>query len=283
MKFIKNLFGSNDDAKNEMIEFADSVVIDVIRVDGAIECYWLLSGLSRDELRMKFKNADAMTLFVDVIEKRIKKKDYLELETVNFDTVTGKTQALGFITRAIVDDANNVIFNWKKDVTYSAEDYINGNYGKAVVELMSPLAKHFLGLTGWEHVELDLQELVWLATVVAHINLTDEQAKNKLTDTQISAICTGIAMRYAQIEYGKQFTNELLQLLLSRYNVRYKEYKELWTRALETKEIGAFSTHAFEQVQDGDVTSLGYVEHYTTFAALVNELCQQLNNVDVLS
>lgn len=283
MSFFKKLFSDNNaNTKQEMLALAGAVVIDVVRVDGVIECFWLITGLNKDELRSKFKDAEAIKVFVDAIESRLKNKDYIEDEVVNFENLTGKKKALGFITRAVVDDDNNVIFNWKKDITYSAEEYINGNYGKAVVELMSPLAKHFLGLSNWEHVELYLQELVWLATFIAHINLKNEQAKNNLTDVQIEAICTGIAMRYAQIEWGKHFSNDVLQMLLSKYNVRYKEYKELWVKVATTSELGAFALHAFEMVQDGEKTKDGYLEHYTTFGLLISELCDTLDGVDVV-
>lgn len=282
MSIFRKLFGKSDDNLSKvMLELADATAIDVVKVDGVIECFWLITGLNKDELRAKFKNTDAVQVYVNAIEARLKKKDYIDDDAVNFEAISGKSKQLGFVTRAVVDNENNVIFNWKKDITYTAEDYINGNYGKAVVELMSPLAKHFLGLSNWENVELDLQELVWLATFIAHINLKDEQVKNKLTDTQIDAVCTGIAMRYAQIEYGKQFSNEILQLLLSKYNTRYKEYKTLWADVVVAKRLDAFALHAFEKVQDGEVTSNGYAEHYATFAILIDELGRVLNAADV--
>jgi len=101
---------------DEVKILANESVIELIRVNGKIECFWIVNGLTKEELEDKLTNKDAFKAFLDVIEKRIKYKDYSEDDSIEFRVTENnkEVEELSFATRAIVDNLNNVIFHWKR-------------------------------------------------------------------------------------------------------------------------------------------------------------------------
>jgi hypothetical protein len=124
------------------------------------------------------------------------------------------------------------------------------------------ITSHFAELPGWHESRIDPHEVVYLAGFFAFIALVSSpRAPLGLAEAATGARAT-VARRLMLRGTRAESLNDRLKWFKARLNT----YSALWVGVLkDTNTFGAFGTLAFENVQSGDKTRQGYVEHLNAF------------------
>ena len=140
--------------------------------------------------------------------------------------------------------------------------YVRGGFGDEMDSACLSVTSHFLALPGWTESRIDPHEVVYLAGFFAFIALASSpSAPLGLTEAAIGAKAT-VARRLMM----RGTKAETLTASIKSYKARLNKYSALWVGVLKGKNsFGAFASLAFENVQAGDKTRQGYVEHLNTF------------------
>lgn len=140
--------------------------------------------------------------------------------------------------------------------------YVRGGFGEEMDLACLSITSHFTALPGWNERRVDPHEVVYLAGFFAFIALVSSpRAPLGLAEAATGARAT-VARRLMLRGTRAESLNERLSLFKARLN----KYSALWVGVLkETNSFGAFGSLAFENVQAGDKTRQGYVEHLNAF------------------
>jgi hypothetical protein len=146
--------------------------------------------------------------------------------------------------------------------------YVRGGFGEEMDSACLAVTSHFLALPGWDESRLDPHEVVYLAGFLAFIALVSSPA----APLGLAEAATGAKATVARRLMLRGARAEQLNERLKWFKVRLNKYSALWVGVLKgTNSFGAFAESAFEQVQAGDRTRQGYVEHLNAFP----EFCER--------
>lgn len=140
--------------------------------------------------------------------------------------------------------------------------YVRGGFGEEMDLACLSITSHFTALPGWNESRVDPHEVVYLAGFFAFIALVSSPR----APLGLAEAATGARATVARRLMLRGTRAESLNEHLSWFKARLNKYSALWVGVLkETNSFGAFGSLAFENVQAGDKTRQGYVEHLNEF------------------
>jgi hypothetical protein len=140
--------------------------------------------------------------------------------------------------------------------------YVRGGFGEEMDFACLSIASHFVDLPGWQESQIDPHEIVYLAGFFAFIALVSSPS----APLGLAEAATGARATVARRLMVRGTKAEMLTERLKWFQARLNKYSALWVGVLKsTNSFGAFASLAFENVQAGDKTRQGYVEHLNTF------------------
>ena len=140
--------------------------------------------------------------------------------------------------------------------------YVRGGFGEEMDLACLYITSHFAALPGWQESQLDPHEVVYLAGFFAFIALMSSPS----APLGPSEAATGARATVARRLMLRGARAESLSERLKCFKARLNKYSALWVGVLkDTNTFGAFGTLAFENVQAGERTRQGYVEHLNAF------------------
>jgi division protein CdvB (Snf7/Vps24/ESCRT-III family) len=140
--------------------------------------------------------------------------------------------------------------------------YVRGGFGEEMDLACLSITSHFTALPGWNESRVDPHEVDYLAGFFAFIALVSSPS----APLGLAEAATGARATVARRLMLRGTRAESLNDRLKWFKARLGKYSALWVGVLkDTNTFGAFGTLAFENVQAGDRTRQGYVEHLNAF------------------
>jgi hypothetical protein len=140
--------------------------------------------------------------------------------------------------------------------------YVRGGFGEEMDLACLSIASHFAALPGWQESQIDPHEVAYLAGFFAFIALVSSPS----APLGLAEAATGARATVARRLMLRGTRAELMNDRLRWFKARLNKYSTLWVGVLKgTNSFGAFAELAFENVQAGDKTRRGYVEHLNAF------------------
>lgn len=140
--------------------------------------------------------------------------------------------------------------------------YVRGGFGEEMDLACLAITSHFAALPGWQESQIDPHEVVYLAGFFAFIALVSSPS----APLGLAEAATGARATVARRLMLRGTRAESLKENLKWFKARLNKYSALWVGVLkDTNSFGAFAELAFENVQAGDKTRRGYVEHLNAF------------------
>jgi len=124
------------------------------------------------------------------------------------------------------------------------------------------VTSYFAGLPGWQESQIDQHEIVYLSGFFAFIALVSSPT-SRLAPAEAA---TGARATVARRLMVRGTRAEQLTERIRAFQARLSEYSALWVGVLKSaNSFGAFSLRVFENVQAGEKSREGYLEHLETF------------------
>jgi hypothetical protein len=140
--------------------------------------------------------------------------------------------------------------------------YVRGGFGEEMDLACLSITSHFAALPGWQESQIDPHEVVYLAGFFAFIALVSSPS----APLGLAEAATGARATVARRLMLRGTRAESLNEHIKWFKARLNKYSALWVGMLkDTNTFGAFGTLVFENVQAGDKTRQGYVEHLNAF------------------
>lgn len=140
--------------------------------------------------------------------------------------------------------------------------YVRGGFGEEMDLACLSVTSHFVALPGWQESRVDPDEIVYLSGFFAFIALLSSPS----APLGLAEAATGARATVARRLMVRGTRAELLTERVKWFQARLNKYSALWVGVLKSKNsFGAFASLAFENVQAGDRTRQGYVEHLNEF------------------
>src|SRR5512141_124181 len=140
--------------------------------------------------------------------------------------------------------------------------YVRGGFGEEMDFACHSVASYFVALPGWKESQINPHEIVYLTGFFAFIALASSPSA-RLAPAEAS---TGARATVARSLMVRGVKAELLTQRIRSFQGRLNEYSALWVGVLKSQNtFGAFALRAFENVQAGERTQRGYLEHLNTF------------------
>lgn len=140
--------------------------------------------------------------------------------------------------------------------------YVRGGFGEEMDFACFSVTSYFAALPGWRESQIDQQEVVYLAGFFAFVALVSSPSAS-LSPAEAA---TGARATVARRLMVRGTRAELLGERIKAFQGRLSEYSSLWVGVLKSaNSFGAFSLRVFENVQAGDRSREGYLEHLETF------------------
>ena len=140
--------------------------------------------------------------------------------------------------------------------------YVRGGFGEEMDLACLSITSHFAALPGWQESQIDPHEVAYLAGFFAFIALVSSPT----APLGLAEAATGARATVARRLMLRGTRAELMNERLKWFKARLNKYSTLWVGVLKgTNSFGAFAELAFENVQAGDKTRRGYVEHLNAF------------------
>jgi len=140
--------------------------------------------------------------------------------------------------------------------------YVRGGFGEEMDLACLSITSHFAALPGWQESQIDPHEVVYLAGFFAFIALVSSPS----APLGLAEAATGARATVARRLMLRGTRAESLNEHIKWFKARLNKYSALWVGVLkDTNTFGAFGSLAFENVQAGDKTRQGYVEHLNAF------------------
>lgn len=140
--------------------------------------------------------------------------------------------------------------------------YVRGGFGEEMDFACFSINSYFAALPGWQEAQIDQHEVVYLAGFYAFVALVSSPTAS-LSPAEAA---TGARATVARRLMVRGTRSELLTERIRSFQMRLGEYSALWVGVLKSaNSFGAFSLRVFENVQPGDKSRQGYLEHLETF------------------
>ena len=140
--------------------------------------------------------------------------------------------------------------------------YVRGGFGDEMDFACFAVTSYFAALPGWQESQVDPHEVAYLSGFFAFIALVSSPSA-RLGPAEAA---TGARATVARRLMVRGTRAELLTERIRSFQTRLGEYSALWVGVLKSaNSFGAFSLRAFENVQAGDKSRQGYLEHLDTF------------------
>jgi hypothetical protein len=140
--------------------------------------------------------------------------------------------------------------------------YVRGGFGGEMDRACDLVAGHFLALPEWPQDRTNPHEIVYLTGFLAFIALASSPSVRLGAAEAATGARASVARRL--MTHGTKA--EALTAQIKSFHARLNEYSTLWVGTLKgVNSFGAFSLRAFENVQVGDTTRQGYLEHLNAF------------------
>ena len=140
--------------------------------------------------------------------------------------------------------------------------YVRGGFGEEMDFACFSITSYFAGLPGWQEGGIDPHEVVYLAGFFAFVALVSSPNAS-LAPAEAATGARATVARRLMVRGTKA---ELLTARIRSFQVRLGEYSALWVGVLKSaNSFGAFSLRVFENIQAGDKSRDGYLEHLDTF------------------
>lgn len=140
--------------------------------------------------------------------------------------------------------------------------YVRGGFGEEMDFACFSLSSYFAALPGWEETQIDQQEVVYLAGFFAFVALVSSPSAS-LAPAEAATGARATVARRLMVRGTKA---ESLTERIRSFQSRLSEYSTLWVGVLKgANSFGAFSLRVFENVQTGEKSRKGYLEHLETF------------------
>lgn len=140
--------------------------------------------------------------------------------------------------------------------------YVRGGFGGEMDRAVDLVTAHFLALPGWQKSRIDPQEIVYVAGFFAFVALASSPG-GRLSSAEAA---TGARATVARTLMSQGTKAEALTQRIKAFHARLNEYSALWVGILNgANSFGAFSSRVFGNVQAGDTSRQGYVEHLNAF------------------
>ena len=140
--------------------------------------------------------------------------------------------------------------------------YVRGGYGEEMDLACLAITSYFVALPGWQESQIDQHEIVCLAGFFAFIALTSSPS----APLGLAEAATGAKATVARRLMMRGTKAESLTDRINSFKRRLNKYSKLWVGMLKGENsFGAFSSLVFRNVQAGEETRQGYVEHLNTF------------------
>lgn len=153
--------------------------------------------------------------------------------------------------------------------------YVRGGFGDEMDYAYLAVTGYFLGLPGWRARPLDPDEVVYLTGFFAFIAL----ASSPTVRMGPSEASTGARASVARRLMLLGTRTEVLTERIRTFQIRLNEYSALWLGVIKGENsFGAFAERAFQRVQKGDQTRLGYPEHLDAFADFCDRRIKALHS-----
>jgi hypothetical protein len=140
--------------------------------------------------------------------------------------------------------------------------YVRGGFGEEMDFACFSINSYFGALPGWQEIQIDQHEVVYLAGFFSFVALVSSPTAS-LSPAEAA---TGARATVARRLMVRGTRSELLTERIRSFQMRLGEYSALWVGVLKSaNSFGAFSLRVFENVQTGDKSRGGYLEHLETF------------------
>lgn len=146
--------------------------------------------------------------------------------------------------------------------------YVRGGFGEEMDFACFAINSYFAGLPGWHRSRIDPLEVVYLGGFFAFIALASSPTA-KLSPAEAA---TGARATVARSLMVRGTSSADVTARIRTFQKRLNEYSALWVGVIKGENtFGAFALRALENVQLGDRTREGMLEHLETFA----EFCER--------
>ncbi|MGZ9032244.1 MAG: hypothetical protein ACXW2G_12780, partial [Burkholderiaceae bacterium] len=143
-----------------------------------------------------------------------------------------------------------------------AHAYVRGGFGEEMDFACFSITSYLAALPGWHESQIDQQEVVYLAGFFAFVALVSSPSAS-LSPAEAATGARATVARRLMVRGNRP---ELLTERIRAFQKRLGEYSALWVGVLKSaNSFGAFSLRVFENVQSGDKSRQGYLEHLDTF------------------
>src|SRR5512140_108518 len=140
--------------------------------------------------------------------------------------------------------------------------YVRGGFGGEMDRANDLVTWHFLALPGWHKGRIDPQEAVYLSGFFVFIALASSPSA-RLGPAEAA---TGARASVARSLMTRGTNTATLTERIKSFHARLNEYSALWIGVLKgANSFGAFSSRVFENMQVGEISRQGYIEHLNTF------------------
>ena len=146
--------------------------------------------------------------------------------------------------------------------------YVRGGFGGEMDRAYDLAIGHFLALPEWPRSRINPHETVYLTGFLAFIALASSPSARLGT----AEATTGARASVARLLMTHGTKAEALTARIKSFHGRLSEYSTLWVGILKgANSFGAFSSRVFENVQVGETSRQGYIEHLNAFP----EFCER--------
>jgi hypothetical protein len=164
-------------------------------------------------------------------------------------------------------------FSKKLDPT----ELVNGEFGKTAAGTIQDLVQHFSSLPGWEAVEYDIHELVWMVGFLSHAALERNKDKVKIEPKNMNAVGTGVAVKVCQGIAEGGFDNDMLQWCLKSYAKRASDYSYALNKIEFAKDPKKLAKMFFENAQSNEIKNFSGLDvHYANFERAIERMISKL-------
>jgi hypothetical protein len=141
--------------------------------------------------------------------------------------------------------------------------FVRGGFGDEMDFAYFSVTGYFLGLPGWERRPIDQYEVIYLTGFFAFVAL----ASSPNVRLAPAEAATGARASVARSLMRQGTRSEALAPHIKAFQDRLNEYSALWVGVIKGQNsFGAFASRVFENVQAGDRTRQGYVDHLNMFS-----------------
>jgi hypothetical protein len=154
-------------------------------------------------------------------------------------------------------------------------ELVNGEFGKTAAGAIQDLVQHFSSLPGWDAVEYDIYELVWMTGFLSHATL--ERSRAKLEPKNMNAVGTGVAVKICQSLAEGEFDNDMLQWCLKSYAKRAADYSYALSKTEFARDPKKLAKMFFENAQSNEIKNFSGLDvHYANFERAIEKIISKL-------